>query len=254
MNEQIEKLAVQAFSFASAADDSDESDANWWNAYNEKFAELIVQECMNLTEGCRDKYLNSAPYKIAKHFGVKLTNKHAAVIEAYKRGEKIQIRDQSVCLTSEKWYTWNPKDGEPKWHEDLEYRVKPEKKKSKTHKEKSVNKITTADCKNFLVECFTKDPNLPVGRVHADDLPRVLADSVVAKMWKREAKINPNKDNDYRDAGDDWGMYYGGTISGTKLKTVRKFYLNPDEYDSAVCYMVLEDLNGNLILGEDFGD
>ena len=36
----------------------------------EKFAELIVKECMNLTEGCRDKYLNSAPYKIAEHFGV----------------------------------------------------------------------------------------------------------------------------------------------------------------------------------------
>lgn len=35
-----------------------------------EFAESIVQECMNLTEGCRDKYLNSAPYKIAKHFGV----------------------------------------------------------------------------------------------------------------------------------------------------------------------------------------
>ena len=33
MNEQIEKLAVQAFSFASAADDSDESDANWWDAF-----------------------------------------------------------------------------------------------------------------------------------------------------------------------------------------------------------------------------
>ena len=38
--------------------------------YMEQFAELIVRECMNLTEGCRDKYLNSAPYKIAKHFGV----------------------------------------------------------------------------------------------------------------------------------------------------------------------------------------
>ena len=35
-----------------------------------KFAELIVKECMALTEGCRDKNLNSAPYKIAKHFGV----------------------------------------------------------------------------------------------------------------------------------------------------------------------------------------
>lgn len=54
MNEQIEKLAVQAFSFASAADDSDESDANWWNAYNEKFAELIAREYI---KNCRDMFI-----------------------------------------------------------------------------------------------------------------------------------------------------------------------------------------------------
>lgn len=117
-----------------------------------------------------------------------------------------------------------------------------------------MTKITTADCKNFLVECFTKDPALAVGRVNAADLPRVLADSVVAKMWKRDEKINPNKDNDYTGAGDDWGMNYGGLISGTKLKAVRRMVLNPDEYDGAICYMVLETLDGELLLGEDFGD
>ena len=44
MNEQIQKFAEQAFLFASATDDSDESDANWWKEYNEKFAELIVRD------------------------------------------------------------------------------------------------------------------------------------------------------------------------------------------------------------------
>jgi hypothetical protein len=180
-----------------------------------------------------------------------MMNKHAEIIEAYKRGETIQIKDQSVCCTSEKWNDWKSIYGEPKWHQDLEYRVKPKKKL----KEKTVNKITTADCKNFLVDCVKKDPELVAGRLDGTVASTVaLASGTNAKEWKREAKINPNKDNDYGDAGDDWGMYYGGTISGTKLKAVRKFYLNPDEYDSAVCYMVLEDLNGNLILGEDFGD
>jgi hypothetical protein len=47
MNEQIQKFAEQAFLFASATDDSDESDANWWKEYNEKFAELIVKECLD---------------------------------------------------------------------------------------------------------------------------------------------------------------------------------------------------------------
>jgi len=68
MNEQIEKLAVQAFSFASDADDSDESDANWWNAYNEKFAELIVQECAGVAWGI---YANQEIANgIKQHFGV----------------------------------------------------------------------------------------------------------------------------------------------------------------------------------------
>lgn len=48
MNEQIQKFAEQAFLFASATDDSDESDANWWKEYNEKFAELIVKECIGI--------------------------------------------------------------------------------------------------------------------------------------------------------------------------------------------------------------
>ena len=77
MNEQIEKLAVQAFSFASAADDSDESDANWWNAYNEKFAELIVQECAEVAAKVGEGYVKmgyvvplECSNKIKEHFGV----------------------------------------------------------------------------------------------------------------------------------------------------------------------------------------
>lgn len=117
-----------------------------------------------------------------------------------------------------------------------------------------MTKITTADCKNFLVECFKKDPNLALGRVHADDLPQVLTDSVVAKMWKLEARINPNKDNDYGDAGDPWDTHYGEKISGTKLNAVRRMILNPDEYEDAIQWMVLETIDGELILGKDFGD
>ena len=116
-----------------------------------------------------------------------------------------------------------------------------------------MTKITTADCKNFLVDCVTKDSNLVVGYTPAETV-RVRASAMTAKNWKREAKIDPNKDNDYADAGDDWGLYYGGTISGTKLKAVRKFYLDPDKYDTGYCYMVLETLDGELLLGEDWGD
>ena len=70
MNEQIEKLAVQAFSFASAADDSDESDANWWNAYNEKFAELIIRECAGICEEHHAWTARMVGNQIKDHFGV----------------------------------------------------------------------------------------------------------------------------------------------------------------------------------------
>lgn len=118
----------------------------------------------------------------------------------------------------------------------------------------SVNKVTSADCKQFLVDCFKNDPKLLYGRVHVSDLPIVLASALNAKNWKRDEKINPNKDNDYTDAGDSWDTHYGGEISGAQLKSVRKFYLDPNKFDSAVCWMVLEDIDGKLILGEDWGD
>ena len=65
MNERIRELEKQSYV------DVDAGDGVYQKFSTQKFAELIIHECMNLTEGCRDKYLNSAPYKIAKHFGVK---------------------------------------------------------------------------------------------------------------------------------------------------------------------------------------
>jgi hypothetical protein len=82
MNEQIQKFAEQAFLFASATDDSDESDANWWKEYNEKFAELIVKECIHELDMCRfeiprerwmDERNDGIDFcvdTIKKHFGV----------------------------------------------------------------------------------------------------------------------------------------------------------------------------------------
>lgn len=182
-----------------------------------------------------------------------MTNKHSEVKAAYKKGATIQVKDNSVSCSKETWNDWKAIYGEPSWAEDIEYRIKPENTEKKTRKQTD-KKITTSDCKKFLVDCFTKDPNLAKGRVHTDDLARALKDSLNEKKWKREAKIDPNKDNDYGDAGDNWGMHYGGSISGTKLKSVRRMILNPNEFDDAIQWMVLETTEGKLILGEDFGD
>lgn len=75
MNKRIKELQLRAYVYAVDASKTYPYQCKigsdyFLNLKDQKFAELIVQECMNLTEGCRDKYLNSAPYKIAKHFGV----------------------------------------------------------------------------------------------------------------------------------------------------------------------------------------
>ena len=69
MNERIKKLAKQA-GFAMKIDDDPNSPPGWWGAGHdptfEKFAELIVEECLSLCEDERDIQ------QIKEHFGVKL--------------------------------------------------------------------------------------------------------------------------------------------------------------------------------------
>ena len=65
MNERIRELAEQARYEASLADCQE--------TYDEKFAELIVQECVNICNDTNDaSYLNGviAGRKIKQHFGV----------------------------------------------------------------------------------------------------------------------------------------------------------------------------------------
>jgi hypothetical protein len=75
MNERIKRLAEQAGNHADTYDDA--NGPIWFQMYNEKFAELIIQECAKSlwTEECHNSDLaleeferNSA--KIKEHFGV----------------------------------------------------------------------------------------------------------------------------------------------------------------------------------------
>ena len=64
MNERIKELAERAEKYA---DDNFKGEHFWTQAYESKFAELIVRECMS------NLYLNGyddAMLKIKEHFGV----------------------------------------------------------------------------------------------------------------------------------------------------------------------------------------
>jgi hypothetical protein len=79
MNERIKELAEQAWNdtrekFGSFVDDGGEIDYTFLHAYDQKFAELIVRECAELTLDYKNDqhYQGWLDYRneIKKHFGV----------------------------------------------------------------------------------------------------------------------------------------------------------------------------------------
>jgi len=83
MNERIKELALQAGNHADTYDDA--NGPFWFQMYNEKFAELIVQECANFAYDYTSNEENVADFhdvgwdclpgqlrsELKKHFGVK---------------------------------------------------------------------------------------------------------------------------------------------------------------------------------------
>jgi len=81
MNERIRELAEQALEYAEKNQSAD-IPQHWFRLYNEKFAELIVRECMNIVsnqttldtnEDFREGFNHGLKYAwtdIRKHFGV----------------------------------------------------------------------------------------------------------------------------------------------------------------------------------------
>ena len=76
MNERIKELAEQAGNHADTYDDA--NGPIWFQMYNEKLAELIVRECVDIIDKDAElpddiggnAYLRMASKKIKQHFGV----------------------------------------------------------------------------------------------------------------------------------------------------------------------------------------
>jgi len=68
MNERIQKLSEQAEKYA---DDNFRGEPTWSEAFESKFAELIVKECCQMMMDLEVKYpANLTVREIKKHFGV----------------------------------------------------------------------------------------------------------------------------------------------------------------------------------------
>ena len=73
MNERIQELALVAGKYADETQPRGSYTRNgmWLYAYNEKFAELIVKECMTVSRGADSMdATHEAWYLIKQHFGV----------------------------------------------------------------------------------------------------------------------------------------------------------------------------------------
>lgn len=119
-----------------------------------------------------------------------------------------------------------------------------------------MSKITTADCKKFLVAEVTKNPDI-INDIFGDTAT-AIDEALVEKNWKRESKFAPTGNGDYvQEQYDLWYPTYGpgrGSIDAADLVCVRRFILDPEKFDSSVMFNVLEDKKGQLHLGEYVGD
>jgi hypothetical protein len=122
-----------------------------------------------------------------------------------------------------------------------------------------MTKITTADCKQFLVAKITKNPEIILDIYEGFNEPdNLLPTALIEKKWVRREKFKPTSDHDF--ANTEYDLWYPvrgpgrGSVPADSLATVRVFSLEPNEFDDAVRFMVLEDKTGQLLLGEYIGD
>lgn len=128
-------------------------------------------------------------------------------------------------------------------------------------------KITTNDCKKFLVSFFTNSPYM-VGKIY-DGVQEesVKKDAINIEKWKRESKMSSQDENSIFNVFGEYRIYKPGLrfergphyapsepFPVQDVVCERVFILDPDTYEDGVKFVVIEDKNGNLHLGPYIGD
>lgn len=117
-----------------------------------------------------------------------------------------------------------------------------------------MNKLSTADCRRFIVAFVSANPDVILSNwSDPDELAEIRRCLTSESKWKRMAKWRASGDHDF--AEPEYTTYdRSRRISAEQLTWVREFYLNPSQFETAIGFRVLEAVNGDLILGEDIGD
>ncbi len=115
--------------------------------------------------------------------------------------------------------------------------------------------ITTADCKKFLVAEITQHPEIVTSIYDGFNSPdSLLPTALQERKWVRTEKFKPTGEH-YRVQDEYFPLApESPMIPAARLSTIRVFHLDPDQFDDSVGFMIYEDKQGNLILGEYVGD
>lgn len=120
------------------------------------------------------------------------------------------------------------------------------------------SKISTADCKKFLADYFSKN-QVPLMRRWGEVVPDVWTAAASAKDWSRTHKCKAGGANVVHEGFEKYEVHdAAGNVKydrpATDFVIERGFTCRPDLFDSEVCFLVLEDAQGNLFLGTDMSD
>lgn len=123
--------------------------------------------------------------------------------------------------------------------------------------------ITTADCTAFLADFIAANPSIVTSIYAPETISCLTADATNPKRWKRTHKCKPGG-GDY--CFDHYEIFdrsvpvsrigYDGTrtVPAKNFVVERGFVLHSAIYDTGVAFVVLEDADGNLHLGDYIGD
>jgi hypothetical protein len=131
-----------------------------------------------------------------------------------------------------------------------------------TNKNNIVNGPSTDDCKKLLVDVFSKNSKLITNLFDSTiNSTALIKDIQNTHLWKRENKCKPKTDNSYvyedmrvmiTDALGNILKYDMMKIDDIRYE--RHFVLNPEKYEDAIRFLVLEDVNGKIFVSDYIGD
>ncbi|WP_410951119.1 hypothetical protein [Pseudomonas sp. S1(2024)] len=121
------------------------------------------------------------------------------------------------------------------------------------------SKVSTADCKAFVVDFQRNNPGLERGRfgmpADAPEAPYAGLDNV--KNWKRVSKTRPVDGELYHRYGDTATPFRTNgeariPVAHADIAWVRTFDFDPA--DGQIAYFVFELKDGTLVMGDYIGD